>query len=91
MDDQATDRDRCETLEPQRSAISTIADLMTLNGALLLLFAIPSGMCVGAEAFWGDWLWAAISFAVMTLTMAALGGGLLATGLRLSRRQLHGK
>jgi hypothetical protein len=91
MDDQGINREGGGALEAQSSAASIIGDLMIITGAMLLIYAIPNGLFLGARFFWDDWLWAAISFVVMTLVTAAVGGGLLATGLYLWRRQLRDK
>jgi hypothetical protein len=91
MDDQRADREGGGTLEPKSSVMSVIADLLIANGAMLLVVSLPFGMSFGATVFWGDWQWTAICTTVLTLTIAALGGGMLATGMYLSRRQMHGK
>jgi hypothetical protein len=90
MDDQRTDRASGQ-LEPPMSARSIITDLIVATGVLVLVMAIPLALLFGADVFWGDWYWAAVFFGVMTLATAAVGGGLLAIGLFLSRRQIRKK
>jgi len=86
MDDQRTVREGGE-LETSGSAGSTITDLLVAAGVLVLVEAIPLGLWFGADFFWGDWYWAAIFSVVMTLATAVVGGGLLAIGTFLWRRQ----
>ena len=88
MDDQRTDR---EGGQVDMSARSIIIDLMMAAGALVLVMAIPLGLLFGADFFVGDWYWAIVFFGVMTLAMAAVGSGLLAISLFLSRKQMRKK
>ena len=90
MDDQGTNRESGEA-EPDMSARSIITDLTTAAGALVLVMAIPLGLMFGADFFWGDGRWAIIFSGAMMLATAAVGGGLMAIGEFLWRRQQRKK
>ncbi len=90
MDYQRTNREGGQ-LESQESVGSMVTDHIVAAGVLVLVMAIPLGLWFGVDFFWGDWYWAAVFFGVMTLATAAVGGGLLATGVFLSRRQIRKK
>jgi hypothetical protein len=90
MDDQGTNRSGSQ-LEPQESVGSMVTNLIVAAGVLVIVMAIPLALCFGVDFFWGDWYWAAVFVDVMTLATAAVGGGLLAIGLFLWRRQKRKK
>ena len=90
MDEQRTNREGGQ-LESQMSAGSMITDLIVATGVLILIEAIPLGLWLGADFFWGDWYWATVFSVAMTLATAVVGGGLLAIGLFLWRRQKRKK
>ena len=90
MDDQRIDREGSQ-LESHESVGSMITDLIYAAGVLVLVMAIPLGLCFGVDFFWGDWYWATVFSVAMTLATAAVGGGLLAIGLFLWRRQKRKK
>jgi hypothetical protein len=86
MDDQRIDREASQ-LESQESVGSMATDLIIAAGVLVLVMAIPLGLSFGVDFFWGDWYWATVFSVAMTLATAVVGGGLLAIGLFLWRRQ----
>ena len=90
MNDQRTDRTGSQ-LESQESVGSMVTDLIVAAGALVLVMAIPLGLCFGLDFFWGDWYWAIVFSVAMTLATVVVGGGLLAIGLFLWRMQKRKK
>jgi hypothetical protein len=86
MDNLRTDPESSQQ-ESQESVGSMATDLIIAAGVLVLVMAIPLGLWFGVDFFWGDWYWAAVFFGAMTLATAVVGGGLLAIGLFLWRRQ----